>query len=70
MPSFSAGTVSPIANTNLLMQVFAFGRHDGRLSLNISEGGMAYPRTGSFSPHVTNFSTLPSVTVSLLPAEN
>ena len=50
--------------------MFAFGRHDGKLVLNTSEGGVAYPSTGSSSLQVTNDRILPSVTGSLLAAEN
>lgn len=60
----------PTASVNLFIQVFAFGKHDGKLLLNTSEGGVAYPGTGSSSLQVTNDRIWPSVTGSLLAAAN
>jgi hypothetical protein len=67
---FISWTLSPTAKVSLFMQAFAFGRQDGRESLKTSEGGVAYPSTGSLSPHVTNINILPSVTGSLRAAAN
>ena len=38
---FFSGTTLPTARVNLFLHVFAFGREDGRLSLNAREGGVA-----------------------------